>query len=170
MSLGVAKLASELTLGALLDAVRRSCGGYALLDHWQQGEFHHDTVIRVDATASGLPGPVLVVATNCNGGVKEVLCFAAPPARSALWHRRCPGNSEFTGDLPEPLASARTLHWFDPCELLVDGARSEYRGEFRQRQPGGGWQLKGGDACAVASTAPALRGAVVRAVADDDER
>ena len=150
MSVSVAGLARELTLGALLDEVRRGCGEYTLLDHWQQGEFHHDTLIRVDASASGLPGPVLVVATNCNGGVKEVLCFAAAPERSALWHRRCPDNPEFAGELPEPLDSARTVHWFDPCEWLRDDARSEYRAEFRQRQAGGGWQMKGaGSACGV---------------------
>ena len=34
-------------------------------------------------------------------------------------------------------------HWFDPCALLTNDARSEYRPEFRERQPGGGWQLKG---------------------------
>ncbi len=66
-------LADQLTLGGLLDEVRRRGGRYELLDHWQQGEFHHDTVLRVDAERVGLPGGILVVATNCNGGVKEVL-------------------------------------------------------------------------------------------------
>lgn len=160
MSVSVAGLARELTLGALLDEVRRGCGGYTLLDHWQQGEFHHDTVIGVDASTAGLPGSVLVVATNCNGGVKEVLCFASLPERSALWHRRCPDNPEFTGELSEPLDSARTVHWFDPCELLRDDARSEYRAEFRQRQSGGGWQMKdAGSACGVP-----------HAAGDDDQR
>ena len=90
-----------------------------------------------------LPGPVLVVATNCNGGVKEVLSFAAPPREKALWHHRCPTSPEFSGELPPLLAQARTVHWFDPCALLTDDARSEYRSEYRERQPGGGWQLKG---------------------------
>jgi hypothetical protein len=51
--------------------------------------------------------------------------------------------AEFSGDLPPVLGRARTVHWFDPCALLTDDARSEYRPEFRERQPGGGWQLKG---------------------------
>jgi hypothetical protein len=135
-------LADQLTLNGLLDQLRRSCGSYELLDHWQQGEFHHDTVLRVDAERAGLPGAVLIVATNCNGGVKEVLCFAEAPQRAALWHLRCPDNPEFAGQPVEILASSRTLHWFDPCDLLGPDARSEYRPEFRQRQSGGGWQIK----------------------------
>lgn len=138
----VQTLADRLTLGGLLDEVRRHAGGYELLDHWQQGEFHHDTIIRVDAARTGLPGSVLVVATNCNGGVKEVLCFAECPERYALWHYRCPANPEFQGRLPEVLAASRTQHWFDPCDLLKDDARSEFRAEFRERQLGGGWQMR----------------------------
>jgi hypothetical protein len=143
----VQQLANQLTLGGLLDELRRLAGRYELVDHWQQGEFHHDTVLCVDAERAGLPGSLLVVATNCNGGVKEVLCFAERPDRDALWHRRCPENPAFTGDLPELLASTKTQHWFDPCELLKPDARSEYRSEFREAQVGGGWKLK---ACAAA--------------------
>jgi len=142
----VQTLADRLTLGGLLDEVRRVGGSYELVDHWQQGEFHHDTVIRVDAARLGLPGPVLVIATNCNGGVKEVLCFAELPERYALWHYRCPENPEFRGALPEIRAASRTQHWFDPCDLLNDDARSEYRPEFRERQVGGGWKMR---ACAA---------------------
>jgi len=137
----VQTLANRLSLGGVLEEVRRR-GGYELLDHWQQGEFHHDTVIRVDPAPMGLPGSILVIATNCNGGVKEVLCFAEPPDRHALWHHRCPENQEFRGELPEILAASRTQHWFDPCDLLKDDARSEYRAEFRERQVGGGWQMR----------------------------
>jgi hypothetical protein len=133
----VDKLATCLALGDLLEMLR-ALGGYELLEHWTQGEFHHDVVVRAVATA--LPGPILVVATNCNGGVKEVLCFAEPPARGALWHWRCPDISEFSGDLPAILARATTVHYFDPCELLGPDARSELRPEFRQRQAGGGWE------------------------------
>ena len=128
--------------------MRSVAGGYELVAHWQQGEFHHDTVLRVDAVRAALPGAILVVATNCNGGVKEVLCFRELPDRHALWHRRCPDNPEFSGELAEPLASSRTVHWFDPCELLEPDARSEYRREFRERQQGGGWTLK---ACGVSA-------------------
>lgn len=138
----IRELADQLTLDGLLAQLRQSAGGYELLDHWQQGEFHHDTLLRVDAKRAQLPGEHLLVATNCNGGVKEVLCFAERPQRAALWHKRCPQNPEFSGELPRILASARTRHWFDPCELLGPNARSEYRPEFRERQPGGGWQLK----------------------------
>lgn len=133
------ELANSLVLGALLEEVRRRWGAYELVDHWQQGEFHHDTLVRIPASGGQLPGAVLVVATNCNGGVKEVLCFGEVPARRALWHARCPDNPEFSGSLPPLLGAAKTAHWFDPCELLQPNARSEYRTEFRERQCGGGW-------------------------------
>ncbi len=138
----VEALARNLGLGALLDDLRRRCGGYEILEHWQQGEFHHDLVVKVDPQPAGLPGPVLLVATNCNGGVKEVLCFRDVPERRALWHERCPENPEFDGELPSVLGAARTVHWFDPCELLSPSARSEYKDEHRERQPGGGWRPK----------------------------
>jgi hypothetical protein len=144
----VQHLSDQLTLGALLEELRRTAGHYELIDHWQQGEFHHDTVLRVDPERAGIPGPILAVATNCNGGVKEVLCFAQRPDRYALWHHRCPDNHEFSGDLPDVLASSRTVHWFDPFDLLKPDARSEYRSEFRERQAGGGWTMK---SCAVSS-------------------
>jgi hypothetical protein len=137
----VVELASAMMLGALLERARERWGAYQLLDHWQQGEFHHDVVLGLDATAE-LPGGVVVVATNCNGGVKEVLWFDERPDQNALWHDRCPNNPEFSGVLPEIVALARTSHWFDPCELLRPEARSEYREEFRVRQCGGGWLPK----------------------------
>lgn len=142
----VATLAGTLVLGSLLDEVRRACGGFELLAHWQQGEFHHDVLLEIPATrdgASELPGSFLVVATNCNGGVKEVLCFDQKPDRGALWKFRCPDNLEFAGTLPPIRAEARTTHWFDPCELLLPDARSELREEFKERQPGGGWMARG---------------------------
>ena len=139
-------LAQNLGLGALLEALRSDFGGYNVVDHWQRGEFHHDLVIRIVGQTK-LPGPVLVVATNCNGGVKEILCFDAVPARGALWRHRCPENAEFAGDLPPVLGEVRTIHWFDPCELLTPDARSEYREDARERQPGGGWRLKS-ESCA----------------------
>jgi hypothetical protein len=151
MGATVDRLAGRLALGSLLEELRRSCGGYDIVDHWQQGEFHHDVVLKVPAPPGDLPGPILVVATNCNGGVKEVLCFGETPARSALWHHRCPDSPEFSGTLPPVLASARTVHWFDPGELLRPDARSEFRPEFRERQPGGGWQPKVGGTAACAA-------------------
>jgi hypothetical protein len=133
------ELSQCLMLGSLLEDVRRRWGGYELVDHWQQGEFHHDVVVRIPQAGADLGGEVLVVATNCNGGVKEVLCFAHLPDRLALWHWRCPENPEFRGYLAPLLGTATTEHWFDPCELLTSDARSEYRAEFRERQCGGGW-------------------------------
>lgn len=133
------QLSSALMLGSLLEDVHRRFGGYELLDHWQQGEFHHDVVLRVTGMHSALGGDVLVVATNCNGGVKEVLAFRDVPERSSLWHWRCPDNPDFRGDIPALLGKATTEHWFNPCELLRPDARSEYRSEFRERQCGGGW-------------------------------
>ena len=128
----VRALADTLVLGALLEEIRARYERYELLDHWTQGEFHHDVVVRV---ATG----VFVVATNCNGGVKEVLAFDIVPDRWALWHWRCPQVNDFAGDLPPIRARAVTTHWFDPCDLLVPDARSELRPEHRVRQLGGGW-------------------------------
>jgi hypothetical protein len=140
--MSVEAIAQNLGLGALLSDLRTVFGGYKILEHWQRGEFHHDLLLRVEPMGK-LPGPVLVVATNCNGGVKEVLCLESQPEENALWHFRCPDSPEFGGTLPPILAQARTVHWFDPCALLAPDARSEYRPEFRERQPGGGWQPKG---------------------------
>jgi hypothetical protein len=138
----VAELADAALLGALLAHISERWGSYELVDHWQQGEFHHDIVLRLGANTAELPGCILVVATNCNGGVKEVLCFADVPQRDALWHSRCPDNPEFAGTMPPLLAAYVTEHWFDPCELLAPDARSEYRAEYRERQCGGGWMLR----------------------------
>lgn len=143
-------IAARLTLGDLLESVRALCGGYDLVRHHTQGEFHHDVVLRV-ANRRSLPGEFLVVSTNCNGGVKEVLCARSPSGRApdvlGVWRWRCPDNAEFRGEIPEVLAVARTIHFFDPCELLRDDARSELRAEHRERQEGGGWRMcgRGGD-------------------------
>lgn len=135
MTLLLQELADHLVLGALLDDVRARHGGYELVDHWQQGEFHHDVVVRLPDAR------VLVIATNCNGGVKEVLAFESVPDRWALWHWRCPHVADFSGELPRMLGRAITPHWFDPCELLRPDARSELREEHRERQQGGGWRM-----------------------------
>jgi hypothetical protein len=136
------RLARHLALGSLLEAVIADHGSYELIAHWKQGEFHHDLVVRVREQA-GLPGDVLVIATNCNGGVKEVLCFDSVPDRYALWHARCPDNPEFEGALGPILAEVRTTHWFDPCVLLANDARSEMKPECRRRQRGGGFEPAG---------------------------
>ena len=138
----VESLAETMTLGSLLDRLRER-SDFAILDHFTQGEFHHDVVLRLDDPGD-LPAPFFVVATNCNGGVKEVMAVAAPPAQGALWHMRCPDNPEFEGEMPAVLARATTAHWFDPCELLAPDARSELREEHRERQPGGGYRCKTG--------------------------
>lgn len=135
MSVDMRQLAEHLSLGDLLRSLGADQGGYALVDHWTQGEFHHDVVLRLPSNQ------VLVVATNCNGGVKELLLFDEVPARWALWRWRCPDNPEFEGDIPPLVSRATTVHHFDPCELLVDDARSELRPEFRRRVRGGGWEL-----------------------------
>ena len=133
------ELANQRVLGALLDSVRQNWGSFELLLHHQQGEFHHDVMVKVANAKPRLPGKYLVISTNCNGGVKEVLCFDEPIDASALWHFRCPDNAEFSGALPALLACARTEHWFEPCELLTADTRSELRPEHRERQAGGGW-------------------------------
>ena len=134
-------LATHLSLGDLLAQVDRACGHHRMLGHWQQGEFHHDLVLEVPEPPLSIPGHVLVVATNCNGGVKEIICFDVAPSPDALWHYRCPDNPEFSGALPPIQAIARTQHWFDPCVLLADDARSELRPDMRERQRGGGWRV-----------------------------
>ncbi len=145
-------LAQTLVLGHLLERAREMFGGYELVTHWQQGEFHHDVVLRLPTGAlASLPGCVLVVATNCNGGIKEVLCFDEVPERLALWHFRCPQNPEFVGPLAPLLGREVTVHWFDPCELLHDDARSELSAPYRERQAGGGWQMRATKACGHAS-------------------
>lgn len=135
------ELADTMALGSLLEYIQKHVGSYEILSHWKQGEFHHDLLLRVNTTNHSLAGPILVVATNCNGGVKEVLCFAEVPDRQALWHWRCPHNSDFSGPILPILDRAITHHWFDPCELLTQNARSEMKAEFRQRQQGGGWEM-----------------------------
>lgn len=137
MESSLSPLVASLSLGSLLELLRSEYGGYELLDHWQQGEFHHDVLVRA-GDPERLPG-VLVIATNCNGGVKEVLAFEESPERDALWHFRCPEAPEFSGKLPKVLGREITTHWFDPGELLAVDARSELRPEFRTRQRGGGW-------------------------------
>jgi hypothetical protein len=137
----VDRLSRFLVLGALLEDLTRRFGSYELVAHWKQGEFHHDVVLKLpERAATELPGRVLVVATNCNGGIKEVLCFADVPDRSALWHHRCPALPDFVGELKPVLARSVTEHWFDPCELLATDARSELLPEHRRRQHGGGWE------------------------------
>ncbi len=130
-------LADTLSLKGVLDGLKPY--GWEHVDHWAQGEFHHDVVVRIRQVPPGLPGPVLVVSTNCNGGVKEVLCLSDVPDRWGLWHYRCPDNPEFEGPAPDVREVARTSHWFDPCDLLRDGTRSEYLPEYRKRQRGGGY-------------------------------
>lgn len=137
--LRIQRLANSLLLGDLLSAV----GEHEPLAHWTQGEFHHDVLLRPSESSQGdLAGPVLVVSTNCNGGVKEILCFGEVPDRDALWHYRCPESPDFSGTSPPILGAARTVHWFDPCQLLTKDVRSELKPEFRRRQRGGGWVSK----------------------------
>ena len=133
------QLGESLVLGDLLTQLVKRYGSFELVAHWMQGEFHHDVVLRMpdEAVSAGAP-PILVVATNCNAGVKELLAFDEVPARTALWDYRLGDCSAESIGLR---ASARTLHWFDPRELLGENARSELKPEFRRRQSGGGWKL-----------------------------
>lgn len=145
----VTRLAETMSLSSILGELRSCVGSFEIVDHWQQGEFHHDTVIHFQEAGVSR---FLVVATNCNGGVKEVLLFPALPQRYALWHSRCPHVADFSGDLPELLARSTTFHWFDPCALLTEDARSELLPEHRVRQKGGGWEPAAGTSarCGVA--------------------
>jgi len=127
----VERLAKHFDLGSLLE----SLGEYELVAHWTQGEFHHDVVVRAH-------DHVIVIATNCNGGVKEVLALRDVPDRRALWHHRCPDVKEFGEGTIDIVARAITVHWFDPCELLREDARSELKPEHRERDEGGGWKCR----------------------------
>ncbi|MCA9522055.1 MAG: hypothetical protein KC609_13835 [Myxococcales bacterium] len=133
------QLARQPSLGNLLASLRETFSSYELRHHYTQGEFHHDIVLVVGADPASLPGTVLVVSTNCNGGIKELISFDQVPSADALWRWRCPQSDEFGGELPPIKGLVRTVHWFDPCELLAPDARSELRPEFRRRQRGGGW-------------------------------
>jgi hypothetical protein len=136
-------LCADRQLGSFLEGVRCRYGGYELLEHWSQGEFHHDIVLQLPLVAANDSlGAVIVVSTNCNGGIKEVLCFDEKPDRWALWHHRCPENPEFAGNIPAIRALLRTEHWFEPAELLDENAPSELKPEWRERARGGGWAQK----------------------------
>lgn len=135
------RLAETILLGETLQMLGVIFPDFEMLDHWTQGEFHHDLVFQIRA-AKKLPGDFLVVSTNCNGGVKEIVCLAERPERWALWNQRCPENPEFDGELAPLLAVARTELWFDPCEILVEDARSELLPSCRTRARGGGWEMK----------------------------
>lgn len=130
--------ASTLVLGDLLLKASEDAR-LDLLHHWQQGEFHHDYVFQVRSTSLELGSDILVVSTNCNAGIKELLLLSAVPERWALWRWRCPENADFEGQLPPILRHITTVHWFEPCKLLAADARSELRPEARRRQRGGGW-------------------------------
>ena len=131
------KLASKTSVGFLFDELEKWHPEF--LYHWKQGEFHHDHVVELNNAPEEMPGNILVISTNCNGGVKEIICLNEIPERWALWNHRCPENSEFEGELSEILDIIRTHHWYDPCSLLTPDARSEYKPDHRRRQRGGGW-------------------------------
>ena len=79
-------LANRLTLGGVLDEVRRLAGGYEFLDHWQQGEFHHDTVIRVDEGRVGVPGQAAICGYGAPTACKSTRSPGpvVPPGRFTL--------------------------------------------------------------------------------------
>ena len=131
-------LAQRLGFGDLLKQLHSFDSQH--LAHWQQGEFHHDHLFILKKRPASLRGDYLIVCTNCNAGIKEIISFDQVPERWALWNWRCPENPEFEGQLPTILDIARTVHWFEPCELLKPEARSELKPEFRKRQRGGGWE------------------------------
>ena len=136
----VSSLREARGLGDALLRIRSAFGRYSLHAHWSQGEFHHDIVVNVSTSGSELPSSWIVLSTNCNGGIKEVLSVEAAPHRWGLWHMRCPDNPDFGGPPPRIVEQWRTEHWFDPCNLLTDDARSELRPEYRKRMRGGGWE------------------------------
>lgn len=135
----LAPLTGSTVLSSLLGLMRERYGEYQVLDHWKQGEFHHDVVVKIGNPGDILPGDILVIGTNCNGGIKELLCFDQVPDRWALWHYRCPDVPEFVGELPAIRGAVRTKIWYDPCGLLGSDGPSELKPEYRERMKGGGW-------------------------------
>ncbi len=108
-------LAQELLLGHLLQRLQDEFSDFELLAHWTKGEYHHDIVVKLGDQKS-LPGPVLVVSANCNGGIKELLCFDTAPSEEELWTLR--DENLATDELPAVLAAAKTIHWVDPIGLV----------------------------------------------------
>jgi hypothetical protein len=115
-------VADHLVLGDVLNALKRDFGGFEIIDHWSQGELHHDLVVRL--ATGDLGGEILVISTNCNGGVKELITLDDVPDQSALWHWRCPALPQFQGTLDDIRGVARTIHWSEPSRLLGDATAS----------------------------------------------
>lgn len=124
------RLADTLVLGEALSLL----GRYELVDHWKQGEFHHDVIVKL------ADDDYYLISTNCNGGIKEVIHYDRMPDRSELWRWRTEENGTWL--LAGLLETVVTVHWFPPTELLYEDARSEILPEYRERQEGGGWKMK----------------------------
>ena len=77
----LAFLTQSQVLAGLLGRLRTNHGGYRIVEHWKQGEFHHDLVLKVQAPTGELPGDILVVSTNCNGRGEGIVVLR-PGARS----------------------------------------------------------------------------------------
>ena len=114
----VESLAAQLVLGDVLLELRRRHGEWDLVAHWEQGELHHDLVLRLPEDDDREHPAILVIATNATGGVKEVYAFDEAPERDALWHYRCPEMVPYAKSLPGLRACARTGHWSDPRTIL----------------------------------------------------
>ena len=125
----------QQSLANALQLAEEIWGEYEISEHWTQGEFHHDVVIAI-------PDHYLIISTNCNGGVKDVLLLYEKPSHEQLWHWRCPDNPDFHGEPIRLVEHIRTEAWHDPCDVLAPDARSELKPEFRKRQKGGGWEMK----------------------------
>ncbi|MCP4498745.1 MAG: hypothetical protein GY822_02115 [Deltaproteobacteria bacterium] len=137
----LAEVAAGGLPGLALDQLLKTCGTYELLEQWKQGGFYHDVVIRAYFPIGQLAlSSLVIISTNCNGGVKEVLAFADLPDRYALWNARCPENDDFEGDLPH--LENPDLALFRPMPTITADTRSEIKLEFRVRMRGGGWQMK----------------------------
>jgi hypothetical protein len=122
-------------------------------------------VIRVaEAALQELPGCVLVVATNCNGGVKEVLCFADVPDRWALWHHRCPEVADFAGQLHPILARARLRGVLEGAfgHVTTLGLASQLFGLYERMSSATFWTIHASIAATGGLLATALRGRLER--------
>ena len=94
MATSVGGLARQLVLGVLLEDLTARYGGYELVAHWTQGEFHHDVV----CVSPKAPPPTSQGACSSSPRTATAaLTFASSPA---LWPRSSIALSPNTGSTP----------------------------------------------------------------------
>jgi len=98
-------VADALSLHEALAVLETHAPDHRLLEVWRDGEYHYDLVFAVSDF-------FLVVAANCNGGVKEALLLDARPGRDLI---RCVRRDGPLRALTV-LSHERTVHFVPPDE------------------------------------------------------